>query len=84
MGKSLVIHHRKDGTTTLSGGNPDEQVFPVETIARELAAGRATVTVTLDTTDPPTVFELVGFQESTDGRVNARVWQCRRIGQKEG
>lgn len=84
MGKALVIHHRRDGTTTVSGGpEGGEQVFSAKVIARELAAGHAKVTFTLETVDGPLAYELVGFDPvGESGRVNPGVWHCRRVDQE--
>lgn len=85
MGKALVIRHRRDGTTTLSGGAEDgRHSFAAKTIAREVAAGHASVTLTLQTADGPVMYELDGFEPVGDeGRVNARVWHMRRV-EREG
>lgn len=79
---SLVLRRRADGAISVVGDAPDNHVFATSFIQRGLEGGYVHVTITVDTDDGGTEYELTAIGDE-DGTPNATSWQCTKVNAKK-
>ncbi|GIH26061.1 hypothetical protein Aph01nite_43710 [Acrocarpospora phusangensis] len=92
MARSLVLRRRQDGTLRPIGGWPEEHTFALSFLTREIAAGTAKVTVTIEGADGPVSYAFEGFDPHVDQhgepvpdpvtgepKPNYTAWRCTKV-----
>lgn len=85
MARAIMLKRARDGAVSIRGDWPDEQVFPVSFIARELASDLVGLALTINTDGNPVTYEVTGFgvhegEFDADGnpKPNYTEWLCRK------
>lgn len=91
MARSLVLRRTSDGLRAV-GGWPDDHTFALSWLAREIEAGTAAVTVTIQGSDGPVTYAFEGFEPHADQhgapvldavtgepKPNYTAWKCTKV-----